>query len=96
MKNPIHSHDGKAFRRIFKRSVLEFWDVRFGFDIVKLDDWLQVPVSRSTRDEVEARYGSEAVSVVERLIQADPLAGIKDNPRKNLTASLIQTMRVIK
>lgn len=59
------------FRRLFGMSLGRFMHPFFGFDVLKLDDFLKPPDGTSLKDAVLARWGEEAVALIETLI--DPM-----------------------
>jgi len=62
--------DRDAFRRLFHRDLIDFWDLPyFGFDVVKFDKVLiKPPDDTSTKEQVLKDYGQEAVDLCERLL----------------------------
>lgn len=41
----------------------------YDFDVVKFDDWLQVPDGTSTKEFIKGKYGEEAVQLVVDLFE---------------------------
>ena len=58
-----------AFSKAFERPLRDFWtDNIFGFDVVKFDEWLQVPKDMSTSDFIDKHYGKGSRELVEKLL----------------------------
>ena len=61
-----------AFSAEFKRktgqSIGKFFNVVFGFDVVALDTWLEVPDGQSTYGVLVERYGEDFAEKVRSLI----------------------------
>lgn len=72
LNNPIHTTQGKSFKKIFGVPVMKFWDIRTGFDVIEFDRWLKTPDNISTKDWIEKKHGLPAVKVVKSLIGMRP------------------------
>lgn len=72
MINPIHTAEGKQFKKVFGKSVLDFWDPFTGFEIMKFDAWLKTPDNLSTKEFVETKFGAAATGIVSALINLNP------------------------
>lgn len=70
MINPVTTPEGKRFKKIFGKSVLDFWCHITGFDVIKFDKWAQTPDGVSCSDHVEKKFGKGAASIVRAMIQA--------------------------
>lgn len=60
--------DALRFIIIFNVSLWDYWDALTGFNIIGFNDFLKVPDGTSTRHFLEHSYGSEAMVLIERLI----------------------------
>jgi hypothetical protein len=58
------------FRELFGWPLSKFWQPFTGFDIVRFDDVIRPAKNQSLRACVEAKYGEEAVRLIEYLIRA--------------------------
>lgn len=56
------------FMEVFGYNLFQYMHPLTGFDIVKLDDDLGVPVGTSMKDFIKENYGQEAVALIEVLI----------------------------
>jgi len=59
---------GGRFKRIFGRSLQDFYVYPLGFDIVAFDEWLEVPDGESTSGFLVEHYGKEADEMVRLLL----------------------------
>ncbi len=58
------------FQKEFSVRLWTYWDMRTGFDIVRFDDEvIKPPDGASTREAILARYGEDAVKLIEELIK---------------------------
>ncbi len=69
IKNKRKFHDNQlAFHTTFGISLKEYWDLIFGFELFKFDEWLGTPDGISTHDYILTKYGEGALKLVEGLI----------------------------
>lgn len=60
--------DATLFLAVFGKPLADFYDGIFGFDVVRFDEWLEVPDGTSTKDFIHTKHGQEAVELIERLL----------------------------
>ena len=58
----------EEFRATFKVPLHHFFNMLFGFDVVKFDKWLNVPYGMSTKDFLLEHYNQKAVELIEKLL----------------------------
>lgn len=73
MRNPVNTTEGKLFKKVFKKSVLDFWCPITGFDAIKFDEWAETPDGVSCNDHVEKKFGKGSASIVKALLDFDLL-----------------------
>ena len=73
MRNPVNTPEGRRFKAVFGKSVLDFWCPLTGFDVVKFDKWAETPDGVSCNDHIEKKFGKGSASVIKALIDQDPL-----------------------
>lgn len=57
------------FIKIFGVNLKYYWNMFWGFDIIKFDELLETPDGVSTKDFVKKKYGIEGCECIERLIK---------------------------
>jgi hypothetical protein len=71
----------KKFQQIFDVPLSWFWDNVTEFDVIKFDaDVVQSPDGVSTKEHIRARWGDEAVVLIEGLIGPAPQQEQTDEP----------------
>lgn len=56
------------FRAKTKRNLKDFFDIRFGFDAIAWDAWLEVPDGQSIAEVTTRRYGQEFTEKIKALM----------------------------
>jgi hypothetical protein len=69
-RNAEAQRQANRFRELFGLPLGKFWHPLTGFDIVRFDDVIKPGKDQSLRTCVEAKYGPEAMHLIESLIQA--------------------------
>ena len=64
-----HKHAVK-FRALFNLNLQDYWNLFWGFDIVKLNKTLKTPDGVSCKDHILRTKGQEAVDLVMALLSA--------------------------
>ncbi len=58
----------REFRLKTQRNLKDFFDIRFGLDVIKWDAWLEVPDGQSAKDVTTSRFGSEFTESIKSLL----------------------------
>jgi hypothetical protein len=69
-RNAAVQRQANRFRELFGLPLSQFWHPFTGFDIVRFDDLIKPPRNQSLRTCIAAKYGKDAVQLIESLIQA--------------------------
>ena len=56
------------FRTKTKRKLSEFFDIRYGFNAIMWDAWLEVPDGQSTAEVTISRFGSEFMEQIKSML----------------------------
>ena len=59
---------GQSFQRTFHTPLNNFIDPVLGFDIVKFNEWLNIPDGFSTKDFLSKEYSENVCKMIEGLI----------------------------
>lgn len=54
----------RKFKNIFGREFHDFWNIVYGFDIVKFDDEIVKSGDKSVKEVIQENYGEEAVNLI--------------------------------
>jgi hypothetical protein len=69
-RNAEVQRQASLFRQLFQLPLSQFWHPFTGFDIVRFDDVMKPARNQSLRACVRAKYGNDAVDLIESLIRA--------------------------
>jgi hypothetical protein len=69
-RNAEAHRQASRFGELFGLPLSKFWRPFAGFDMVRFDDVIQPAENQSLRECVKAKYGQEAVRLIEHLIRA--------------------------
>lgn len=71
-KKKIHKYS-HSFRETFNLNLCNylggFWQLLFGFDIIKFDKDIKTPDGTSTKEFILDKYGEEAVNLISDLLK---------------------------
>ncbi len=70
LKNRMKALDNcNEFQRIFGIRLKPYWDGNIlGFDVIKFDEWLEVPEDISTMEHIKVKFGQDGCDIINKLL----------------------------